>query len=71
MALERTPDMEGLSPSERAAIYKQITKIAYDEVPELYIDQRTSFFVMRSWVHGWYYNPILADNLNLYALSKE
>src|SRR5207302_2153342 len=23
MALERTPDMEGLSPSERAALYKQ------------------------------------------------
>lgn len=58
-------------PAKRAAIYRQITKIAYDEVPELYIDLRTQFFVMRSWVHGWYYNPILGLVLNFYPLSKE
>ncbi len=58
-------------PAKRAAVYKQITKIAYDEVPELYIDLRVHFFVMRSWVHGWYYNPILGLVLNFYPLSKE
>ena len=57
-------------PAKRAAIYKQITKMAYDEVPQLYIDQRIHFFVMRSWVHGWYYNPILGLVLYFYPLSK-
>ena len=58
-------------PAKRAAIYKQLTKIAYDDVATgLYVDQRTAFYVFRSWVRGWYYNPILPGR-NYYALYKQ
>jgi peptide/nickel transport system substrate-binding protein len=63
-------------PGKRTAIYRQLTKIAYDDVPGIYPAQPTAFMVMRSWVHGWYFNPILpapGQNAgeNFYTLYKE
>ena len=46
-------------PAKRKAIYRDLQKIAYDDVPGIYAAQPTAFMVMRSWVHGWYFNPIL------------
>ena len=46
-------------PAKRAAMYRQLTKIAFQDVPGIYAAQPTAFMVMRSWVHGWYFNPIL------------
>jgi peptide/nickel transport system substrate-binding protein len=58
--------------AKRCAIYKQLTKIAYEDVPSLYVAQPQGFVVMRSWVHGWYYNAVLSPgSLDYYALYKE
>lgn len=44
--------------TKRIPMYRNISLAAYDNAYLLYLDQPTSFFSMRSWVHGWYYNPM-------------
>jgi peptide/nickel transport system substrate-binding protein len=56
--------------AKRTVTYRQLSKLAYDDVPALFIDQRTNFYVMRSWVHGWYYNPLLPHGIDYYAVYK-
>jgi peptide/nickel transport system substrate-binding protein len=48
-----TPD-----PGKRKALYRQLSMIAYNDLPYLFLIQPVQFFTMRSWVHGWYYNAI-------------
>lgn len=48
-----TPD-----PEKRKALYRQLSLIAYNDVPYLFLVQPVTFYAMRSWVHGWYYNAI-------------
>jgi peptide/nickel transport system substrate-binding protein len=67
---------ETADPAKRAAIYRQLTKIAYQDVPGIYAAQPTAFMVMRSWVHGWYFNAILPGpeqnaGEDFYTLYKE
>jgi len=45
-------------PAKRKALYRQLSMIAYNDLPYLFLVQPTTFVTMRSWVHGWYYNPI-------------
>lgn len=61
---------EQTDAAKRAALYKQLTKIAYTDVPSLYVAQPVAFFVMRSWVHGWYYNAVLGG-VDYYPISKQ
>ena len=61
---------EATDPAKRTAIYKQLTKIAYNDVPSLWVAQPVAFVVMRSWVHGWYYNAVLGG-LDYYPIYKE
>ena len=61
---------ETADPQRRTAIYRQLTRIAYSDVPQLYVAQPVGFFVMRSWVRGWYYNAVYGA-LDYYPLSKE
>lgn len=70
---DKLVDEAGVSvdPAKRVAIYKRLSKLAYDDLPQIYLDQRTQFYVMQSWVHGFYYNPIFSDNLYYYVISKE
>ncbi|SRR5579884_1023588 len=48
-----TPD-----PAQRKGLYRQLSMIAYNDVPYLFLVQPVTYYTMRSWVHGWYYNPI-------------
>ncbi len=48
-----TPD-----PAKRKALYRQLSMIAYNDLPYLFLIQPVQFYTMRAWVHGWYYNPI-------------
>jgi len=71
-----TEGAETADPAKRASSYRQLTKIAYQDVPSIYTIQQTSFLVMRSWVHGWYFNPILPPpgqnpGKDYYTLYKE
>ncbi len=58
-------------PEERAKIYKELTQKAHDYAVELYMVQPMDHHVQRTWVKGWYYNPMsLMAGLDFYKLSK-
>jgi len=52
------------------ALYKQVSMIAYNDLPYMFLVQPTTYFTMRSWVHGWYYNPIFPGQY-FYTLYKQ
>jgi peptide/nickel transport system substrate-binding protein len=56
-------------PAKRKALYRQVAMIAYNDLPCLFIVQPVTFYLMRSWVHGWYYNPIFPGQY-FYTISK-
>ena len=56
-------------PAKRKALYRQLAMIAYNDVPYLFIVQPVTFYTMRTWVHGWYYNPIFPGQY-FYTISK-
>ena len=62
--------MTELDPEKRENMYKQIQLIALrEDVPMIYLVYPSNFVVMRSWVHGYYYNPFYGG-IWYYALSK-
>jgi peptide/nickel transport system substrate-binding protein len=60
-----TPD-----PAKRKAIYKQVSMISYNDLPYLFLVQPVTYYTMRSWVHGWYYNAIFPGQY-FYPLYKQ
>jgi peptide/nickel transport system substrate-binding protein len=67
---------QAVDPEKRKSLYQQLSKIAYADVPGIFAAQPTAFIVMRSWVHGWYFNPILPPpgqnaGANFYLLYKQ
>ena len=46
---------------KREAIYFRLQEIAFQDVPTIYIYYLVNFVVMRSWVKGWYHNPIFFE----------
>lgn len=50
------------SPGKRAAIYEKLQDLAYEETPQLYIVDTVRYRTQRSWVKGWYHNPIFPDS---------
>lgn len=60
------------TPAERESIYRELDQLYYDEVPGIILAQPLGRRYFRSWVKGFYYNPVLPSSLgNIYALSKE
>jgi peptide/nickel transport system substrate-binding protein len=56
-------------PAKRKAIYRQLSMIAYNDLPYLFLVQPVTYYTMRSWVHGWYYNAIFPGQY-FYTISK-
>ncbi len=56
-------------PAKRKALYRQLSMIAYNDLPYLFLVQPVTYYAMRSWVHGWYYNPIFPGQY-FYTISK-
>ncbi len=56
-------------PAKRKALYRQLSMIAYNDVPYLFLVQPVQYFTMRSWVRGWYYNPIFPGQY-FYTIHK-
>jgi len=44
--------------AKRQAMYFRLQEIAYTDIPTIYIIYPVSLAVMRTWVKGWYNNPI-------------
>lgn len=49
--------------------YYELQSIAYIDTPQIYTVDTYAFEVRRSWVQGWYYNPIMMYGY-LYPVSK-
>lgn len=62
---ENTTDVQ-----ERLKLYKELSVKAYDEAAIMWLFQPLGNHVQRTWVHGWYYNPMLRGMEDFYALSK-
>jgi ABC-type transport system substrate-binding protein len=46
-----------------------LVDMAYKEVPQLYLVSPVVFTVLRSWVKGYYYNPVHPGTY-FYPISK-
>jgi peptide/nickel transport system substrate-binding protein len=53
----------------RLADYREIQMEMYRSAHNLFMHQPTNFIPMRTWVHGWYYNPMFGQN-PYWAVSK-
>lgn len=59
-----TPDL-----AKRKGLYRQLSMIAYNDLPYLFLVQPVTYYPMRSWVHGWYYNAIFPGQY-YYTINK-
>ncbi|MFI5348600.1 MAG: ABC transporter substrate-binding protein [Elusimicrobiota bacterium] len=60
--------------AKRKSIYAKLQALAFEEVPNLVIVDTVLYRTQRSWVKGWYDNPIFPDapyGSYFYPLSKE
>ena len=59
-----------LDQTKREKLYMDMTSIAYlQDVPDIFVYQATNFHVQRSWVQGYWYNPMLSSGY-YYLVSK-
>ena len=58
-----------LDETARADMYSQISQLVYDDAPYVWLTQANNFHVERSWVEGYYFNPMYGG-LYYAALSK-
>jgi len=58
-----------LDPDVRASIYSNISMACYENAYYIFTAQATNFHVERSWVTGYYFNPMYAG-LYYYVLGK-
>jgi len=61
-------------PVERAALYRRIQRIAFEDVPVIPVAQQETSRVQRSWVKGYVFNPAYPGaphRSDYYALWKE
>jgi peptide/nickel transport system substrate-binding protein len=57
--------------AKRQQLYFQLQELAYKEVPTIYLAHSVSLIVMRTWVKGWYHNPMFFSTYGyVYTLSK-
>ena len=61
--------LKEVDPAKRIEIYKELLQIAHDQAISLYIYQSVGYHVARTWIKGWYYNPIRWQE-DFYSLSK-
>ena len=56
---------------KRAALYKELTQIAHDQAISIYLYQPAGNRVERTWIKGWYFNPMIAScGQDFHILSK-
>jgi len=57
--------------AKRADLYRQIQKVAYDDIPVNYLGYATVPVVYRTWVHGWYTNAMFTLQWYYYPITKQ
>jgi peptide/nickel transport system substrate-binding protein len=58
-----------LNTTLRMSLYRQISWLVYNDTPYIWLYQSNNFHIERSWISGYYYNPMYAG-LYYAALSK-
>ena len=61
-------------PEKRKELYSTILALAYQDVPHLVLIDKLDPRVQRTWVKGWYHNPVYPDSpwgSNFYPIYKE
>jgi ABC-type transport system substrate-binding protein len=58
-----------LNATKAKELYKKIEQRLFDQAVYLYVDQPINFHVERTWVQGYFYNPMFSDLMFKY-LSK-
>jgi len=79
-----TPELDGKScnelieqvavetdPKIRTGIYRKVQQFAINHVLGVALYEPQSLNVRRSWVKGWYYNPMMPGAADYYRLWKE
>ena len=61
--------MKTTNLKKRAAIYEKLNVLAYKNALFLWLDQPYGIHVQRTWVKGWYFNP-MRPGVDFYSLSK-
>jgi peptide/nickel transport system substrate-binding protein len=56
-------------PVLREAIYYELQRIYHDDAPGIILAQTIARHYERTWVRGWYHNPI--TRMDFYTISKE
>jgi len=59
--------------AKRKTIYAKLQALAFEEAPQLYLVDASRYRTQRTWVKGWYHNPIMPDapyGGYFYPLSK-
>jgi peptide/nickel transport system substrate-binding protein len=59
--------------AKRKALYAKLIAIEHEEVPHIVVVDSTRFRTQRSWMKGWYHNPVFPDSpygAYFYPLSK-
>jgi peptide/nickel transport system substrate-binding protein len=51
---------EELDSDTRQQMYHNLTNLVYDDAPYIWLYQANNFHVERSWVNGYYFNPMYA-----------
>ena len=59
------------SSAKRAAMYKEIQQIMYDESPFLVLDYSPYRYAHGKWVHGFHASPLGNYNLSLLSLTVD
>lgn len=65
--------LQETDPVKRVEIYKKLTQIAHDQAISIYAYQPGLCHVQRTWVKGWYYNPIMPgepEGADFYNITK-
>ncbi len=57
--------------TKRAALYRQIQQIGYEDVPVVYLGYGTTPVALRSWIRGWYTNPMFSLQWYYYPVYKQ
>ena len=60
--------------AKRKVIYAKLQDLAFEEAPQLYLQDAVRYRTQRDWVKGWYNNPIFPDapyGSYFYTISKE
>jgi peptide/nickel transport system substrate-binding protein len=48
-------------PKKREQAYLKLQELAYQDIPTIYLRYSVGTLVLRSWVKGWYNNPMFAE----------